>query len=126
VLAALQIVVIPSAIIEPAISRNIDKRWHDTFAFGLIHGSVSRRPSRSSGYRGKPWSPALAAFNLGVKVEQVAIVCLVMPALIGLDSLSEASRGSAKPVRTRSLVYALSGMIAVLGSYWTLERTILA
>ena len=50
-LAALQIVVIPSAIVEPAIaasivyvaienffSRNVDKRWRDTFAFGLIHG----------------------------------------------------------------------------------------
>src|SRR5947209_20061242 len=50
-LAALGIVVIPSTIVEPAIaasivyvslenffSRSVDKRWRDTFAFGLIHG----------------------------------------------------------------------------------------
>ena len=50
-LAALQIVVIPSTIVEPAIaasiffvavenffSRNVDGRWRVTFTFGLIHG----------------------------------------------------------------------------------------
>jgi hypothetical protein len=50
-LAALRIVVVPGEIVEPAIaasivcvclenffSRSIDKRWRDTFGFGLIHG----------------------------------------------------------------------------------------
>jgi hydrogenase/urease accessory protein HupE len=138
-LAALQIVVIPSAIIEPAIaasivyvavenffSRDIDNRWHDTFAFGLIHGFGFASALQEFGLPREALVPALAAFNLGVEIGQVAIVCLVMPALIGLDWLSAASRGSDRPVRTRSLVYALSGMIAVLGCYWILERTVLA
>ena len=47
---------------------------------------------------------------------------------MGLDWLimSAASRRSDTPVRTKSLVYALSGTIAILGCYWILERTILA
>jgi hydrogenase/urease accessory protein HupE len=138
-LAALQIVVIPSAIIEPAIaasivyvavenffSRNIDKRWHDTFAFGLIHGFGFASALQEFGLPREALLPALGAFNLGVEIGQVAIVCLVMPTLIGLDWLSVASRGLGTPVRTSSLVYALSGMIAIVGCYWILERTILA
>jgi hypothetical protein len=100
-------VVIPSAIVEPAIaasivyvavenffSRNIDKRWHDTFAFGLIHGFGFASALQEFGLSREALVPALGAFNLGVEVGQVAIVCLVMPALIGLDWLSAASRGS--------------------------------
>ena len=52
--------------------------------------------------------PALAAFNIGVEIGQVAIVSIVVPALILLDRLFAADR--TKPVRARpSLVYALLG-----------------
>jgi len=138
-LAALQIVVIPSAIVEPAIaasivyvavenffSRDVDKRWHDTFAFGLIHGFGFASALQEFGLPRGAVVPALAAFNLGVELGQVAIVCLVIPALIALDWLIAASRRSRTPVRTTALVYALSTVIAILGCYWILERTILA
>ena len=99
-LAALQIVVIPSAIVEPAIaasivyvaienffSRNVDKRWRDTFAFGLIHGFGFASALQEFGLPRGAVVPALGAFNIGVEVGQVAIVSLVIPLLIGLDWL---------------------------------------
>lgn len=137
-LAALQIVVIPSSIVEPAIaasivyvalenffSRNIDKRWRDTFAFGLIHGFGFASALQEFGLPRGAVVPALGAFNLGVELGQVAIVSLVIPALIGVDWLVAASRGGTRQ-RTAAVVYTLSGIVAALGCYWIVERTILA
>ena len=94
-LAALQIVVIPSAIVEPAIaasimfvavenffSRNVDGRWRVTFAFGLIHGFGFAGALQEFGLPANAVVPALAAFNIGVEIGQVAIVSIVVPALI--------------------------------------------
>lgn len=137
-LAALQIVVIPSSIVEPAIaasivyvavenffSRNVDRRWRDTFVFGLIHGFGFASALQEFGLPRGAVVPALAAFNLGVEVGQVAIVSIVIPVLAGLDRVLAADRGVA-PARTAALVYTLSGIIAVLGFYWVLDRTVLA
>jgi hydrogenase/urease accessory protein HupE len=137
-LAALQIVVIPSAIVEPAIaasivyvamenffSRDIDRRWRDTFAFGLIHGFGFASALQEFGLPPGAVVPALGAFNIGVEVGQVAIVSLVIPLLIGLDSLIATTR-DAPPKRTETLVYTLSGIIALLGCYWIFERTLMA
>ena len=135
-LAALQVVVIPSSIVEPAIagsivyvavenffSRDIDRRWRDTFCFGLIHGFGFASALQEFGLPRGAVVPALGAFNLGVELGQVAIVSLVIPALIGFDRLLAASRGVAVS-RTAGLVYSLSGVIAVLGCYWIFARTI--
>jgi hydrogenase/urease accessory protein HupE len=137
-LAALQIVVIPSAIVEPAIaasivyvaienffSRNVDKRWRDTFAFGLIHGFGFASALQAFGLPRGAVVPALGAFNIGVEVGQIAIVSLVIPCLIGLDRLIAAAR-DAPPARKAPLVYTLSAVIAILGCYWILARTVLA
>jgi hydrogenase/urease accessory protein HupE len=135
-LAALQIVVIPSSIVEPAIaasivyvaienffSRNVDGRWRDTFAFGLVHGFGFASALQEFGLPRGAVVPALAAFNIGVEVGQVAIVSLVVPLLIGVDWLIARMRGAPQD-RTAALVYALSGIIACLGCYWFLERTV--
>jgi hydrogenase/urease accessory protein HupE len=132
-LAALQIVVIPSAIVEPAIaasiifvavenffSRDVDGRWKVTFAFGLIHGFGFAGALQEMGLPANAVVPALAAFNVGVEIGQVAIVSIVVPALILLDRLFAADR--TKPVRAAALVYTLSAVITVLGSYWFLTR----
>lgn len=137
-LAVLQVVVIPSAIVEPAIaasivfvamenffSREVNRRWRDTFAFGLIHGFGFASALQQFGLPRGSVAPALGAFNLGVELGQIAIVSLVMPCLIGLERLLAAPR-YASPSRMAPVVYALSGAIAVLGCYWVLERTILA
>ena len=65
-------------------------------------------------------SIALASFNIGVEIGQIAIVSIIIPLLIGLDRLL-AGRGS-KPARAAAVVYALSALIAVLGSYWLITR----
>jgi len=132
-LAALNIVVIPSAIVEPAIaasivfvavenffSRNIDGRWKVTFAFGLIHGFGFAGALQEFGLPANAVVPALAAFNIGVEIGQVAIVSIVVPALIVVDRLIATDR--TKPVRATSLVYTLSTVITLLGGYWFLTR----
>lgn len=136
-LAALQIVVIPSAIVEPAIaasivfvaaenffSRDVDGRWRVTFAFGLIHGFGFAGALRELGLPAHAVVPALASFNIGVEIGQVAIVSIVVPALIVVDRLLSADRE--KATRGAQLVYTLSAIIAVLGAYWFLARVFLA
>jgi len=136
-LAALDIVRIPSSIIEPAIaasivyvaaenflSRDVDKRWHDTFCFGLIHGFGFASALQEFGLPRGALVPALASFNLGVEIGQIAVVSLVVPALLGMDRLLTPSRRA--PTRPAFAVYALSVVIIGLGGYWFLDRTVLS
>ena len=132
-LATLNVVVIPATIVEPAIAasivyvamenfftRNIDRRWRVTFAFGLVHGLGFAGALREIGLPTNAVAAALAAFNIGVEIGQVAIVAIVVPALIALDRLMAVDR--TKPARAATLVYALSALITALGSYWFLTR----
>jgi hydrogenase/urease accessory protein HupE len=134
-LATLNVVVIPSTIVEPAIAasivyvamenfftRNIDGRWRVTFAFGLIHGFGFAGALREIGLPTNAVATALAAFNIGVEIGQVVIVAIVVPALIALDRLMAVDK--TKPVRAATLVYALSALISVLGSYWFVTRVL--
>jgi hydrogenase/urease accessory protein HupE len=134
-LATLNVIVIPGAIVEPAIAasivyvaienfftRDIDHRWQVTFAFGFIHGFGFAGALREIGLPTNAVAAALAAFNIGVEIGQVAIVSIVVPALIALDWLMAIDR--VKPVRAANLVYALSALIAVLGGYWFLTRVL--
>jgi hydrogenase/urease accessory protein HupE len=136
-LAALQIVVIPSTLVEPAIaasivfvalenffSRDVGGRWRVTFAFGLIHGFGFAGALQEFGLPANAVVPALAAFNIGVEIGQVAIVSIVVPALMAVDQVLAADR--AVPVRAAPLVYALSTAITVLGGYWLLTRVFVA
>lgn len=136
-LAALDIVVVPSSIVEPAIaasivfvaaenffSRNADGRWKVTFAFGLIHGFGFASVLKEFGLPPNAVVPALASFNIGVEIGQLAIVSVVVPVLVYLDRVLSAER--AFPVRTAQVVYAVSGVITVLGGYWLLSRVPLA
>ena len=134
-LAALNVVVLPGTIVEPAIAasivyvamenfftRNIDSRWRITFAFGLVHGFGFAGALREIGLPTNAVATALAAFNIGVEIGQVVIVGIVVPALIALDRLMAVD--GTKPARAATLVYALSAVITVLGSYWFLTRVL--
>jgi hydrogenase/urease accessory protein HupE len=134
-LATLNVLAIPGTIVEPAIAasivyvamenfftRNIDGRWRITFAFGLVHGFGFAGALREIGLPTNAVATALAAFNIGVEIGQVAIVSIVFPALIVLDRLMAVDR--TKPTRAAPLVYALSVLITVLGSYWFLTRVL--
>ena len=138
-LAALEIVRIPSSIIEPAIavsivyvaaenflSRDIDKRWRDTFGFGLIHGFGFASALQEFGLPRSALVPALASFNLGVEIGQIAIVSLIVPALLGMDRMFANGRRAAPPIRPALAVYGISAAIIGLGSYWLVARTVLS
>jgi hydrogenase/urease accessory protein HupE len=139
-LAALDIVRIPSIIIEPAIaasivyvaaknflSRDIDKRWRDTFCFGLIHGFGFASALQEFGLPRSALVPALASFNLGVEIGQIVIVFLIVPGLLGMDCLLANSNGRAGlPTRSVLAVYGISAVIIGFGSYWFLARTVLS
>jgi hydrogenase/urease accessory protein HupE len=138
-LAALDLVRIPSAVIEPAIaasivyvaaenflSRDIEKRWRVTFCFGLIHGFGFAGALQEFGLPQGALVPALAAFNIGVEIGQIAIVSVVVPLLLALDHLLAPARpSSALPGRSAAAVYGASAVIVGLGGYWFLARTVL-
>jgi hydrogenase/urease accessory protein HupE len=137
-LAALDIVRIPSSIIEPAIaasiiyvaaenffSRDVQNRWRDTFGFGLVHGFGFASALQEFGIPRNALISALASFNIGVEIGQIAIVAAVVPMLMVFDSLAGSPvRGSRRRDRPAIAVYALSTVIVMLGSYWFLERTV--
>jgi hydrogenase/urease accessory protein HupE len=139
-LAALDIVRIPSAIVEPAIAasivyvavenfltRDVEKKWRIAFCFGLIHGFGFASALQEFGLPRTALVPALASFNIGVEIGQIAIVSLVIPVLLALDRLTVAGhRAGPMPVRSAPVVYAISAVIIGLGSYWFLARTVLS
>ena len=139
-LAALDIVHIPSSIIEPAIAASIvyvaaenflssdfEKRWRDTFGFGLIHGFGFASALQEFGLPRSALIPALASFNLGVEIGQIAIISLVVPALLGMDRLYANGHGAAAhSIRPAPAVYGISAAIIGLGSYWFVSRIVLS
>jgi hydrogenase/urease accessory protein HupE len=134
-LASLQIFVVPSSIVEPAIaasiifvavenffSRNVDRRWPVTFAFGLIHGFGFAGALQEIGLPANALVPALAAFNIGVEIGQIAIVALAFPLLLLSDRIGRSN--AAHKGRHPALVYSGSAIIVALGLYWLIERTV--
>lgn len=131
-LATLNVVNLPSRIVEPAIAASIifvgvenlmrrgaepKGRWALTFAFGLIHGFGFAGVLRELGVgaRGEGIGVPLFTFNLGVEVGQVVIAAIVLPLVWRL-------RKNEKFVRRG--VPALSAIVAAAGLYWFLERTV--
>lgn len=127
-LAALNIVTLPSTLVESLIaasivfvavenyfSRDVDNRWRNTFFFGFIHGFGFASALTEMGVPQGGVVTALAAFNIGVELGQIAIVFAVMPILFFIDKQTGGNR-------SEKLVYVVSALIAVAGVYWFLER----
>lgn len=127
-LAALNIFALPSAItefliaasivfvaVENYFSRDVENRWRNTFLFGFIHGFGFASALTEMGVPQGGVVPALAAFNIGVEAGQIAIVMAVMPILFFIDRQTGGKR-------SEKLVYAVSGLIALAGGYWMIER----
>src|SRR5262245_29413295 len=131
-LATLNIVNLPSRLVEAAIAASIvfvgvenlwrrgeepRGRWALTFAFGLIHGFGFASVLRDLGVGAGPQGIVmpLFTFNLGVELGQVAIAALVLPIVWQLRKTEGFVRFG---------VPALSGLVALAGTYWLLERTV--
>lgn len=136
-LAALEVVSLPDGLVEPLIAasvvavalenfldRRVERRWRVAFFLGFIHGFGFAGALRDFGLPQDALLVALAFFNIGVEIGQIAMVVFVVPLLLAVDRLT--AREPAVPARRPALVYAVSFPIAGLGSYWFIERTLLA
>ena len=136
-LAVLDIVRLPSSVVEPLIAativfvaaenffvHDIRKRWRATFVLGLVHGFGFAGALREYGLPTDAVAPALAAFNIGVEIGQVAIVGLIFPLLLWSDRIGAGV--AARRARHPAVVYACSAAILACGLYWLMERTVFA
>ena len=127
--ATLNLVQIPSRIVEPLIAVSIvyvgvenlfsrgepKGRWLLTFAFGLIHGfgfaSVLRE--LGVGANGGGIAVPLISFNLGVELGQIAVAVIALPLIWKLRT---------RPAFVHRWVPASSVMVALLGTFWFVQR----
>jgi hydrogenase/urease accessory protein HupE len=132
-LAGLNIVELPSSFVEPFIALTImyvalenlirgehprGRQWL-TFGFGLIHGfgfASVLRELEIGGDGGSIIVPLLS-FNLGIETGQIAVASVVLPIIWQLNR---------KPQVARVFLRGVSLLVAVMGFYWLLERTVLA
>lgn len=134
-LAALDIVMLPAAVIEPLIALSIvvvaadnllrgarpgegrDLRAVMAFAFGLIHGFGFAYVLREFGLPDGQLAVSLFGFNLGVEIGQLLIVLVVATVL---DQVRRRS-----PPLARQIATIGSLAVAAAGAYWFVDRVIL-
>lgn len=124
--AALGLVTIPAAIVEPAIAASIAyvgienflkpaprRRIAVTFLLGLIHGFGFAGMLAELGLPRDALAVALVCFNGGVELGQAAVVAVALPVLLLLRRW---------PWWEARAVPILSIGVAVAGVYWFVER----
>ena len=132
-LAAFNILAVPSRIVEPAVAASIayvgienilrpgNVRWRGpiAFSFGLVHGlgfaSILRTMGIGSGHTGI--AIPLISFNLGVELGQLSVALTVLPIIFILRE---------QPRFVRLGAPSISLIVASLGGWWFLQRTILS
>ena len=129
-LATLELIRLPSSVVEPLIAvsimyvgieniarRDLDKRWHLAFVFGLIHGCGFAAALRELGIgaNGTGVAAPLLSFNFGVELGQLALAALVLPVVWKLK------RRESYQLR---YVPACSLFVALAGAYWLAERAL--
>ncbi|MDD1609193.1 MAG: HupE/UreJ family protein [Methylococcaceae bacterium] len=132
-LAGLNIVNIPSSIVEPLITvtiiyvalenivrgDNSKRRQWLTFFFGLVHGlgfAAVLREMGISSYETGIMLP-LFSFNLGVEIGQITVAAIVLPIIWWLHN---------KPQIEPRLTPVCSVLASLMGGYWLIERTLLS
>jgi hypothetical protein len=125
-LAALEIVRLPSRLIESTIAASVilaalnnirpilsERGWIVAFCFGLVHGFGFANGLLDLGLIKSTLALALVGFNLGVEAGQLGIVAAFLPVAFAL-------RGSWV---YQKLTFRLgSAMIALLAATWMVER----
>jgi len=145
-LGALGLVNVPGSIVEPLIAASIVyvavenifstglSRWRPVviFGFGLLHGLGFASVLGDFGLPADQFIPALIGFNVGVEVGQLTVIALAAALLwlaIGaarvarLNGLEEEVREHDVMFRAVSITGSL--IIAIIGAYWVVERTLL-
>ncbi len=124
-LAALEIVMLPAKWIEAGIALSIayvalenfwlqrsEHRWILTFLFGLVHGFGFANVLRELGLPTEGLVVSLLSFNIGVELGQVAIVAVLFPAILWLNSQAF----------KKTVVWGVSAVILLFGVGWFIER----
>ena len=99
-------------------------RYRPVFAgiFGLVHGAGFANYLKSM-FVDKMAVPLLG-FNLGIEVGQVVLLITAAVAMTGIDGLLALARGAAaRPSALRLRVVAVSAAIAMVASYWAVDRS---
>jgi hypothetical protein len=125
-LAALGLVHVSPAIVEPAIAATIafvgvENFFHPparrrivvTFLLGLVHGFGFAGMLEELGLPRGALATALVSFNGGVELGQAAVVAVALPILMQLRRV---------PGWERRVVPALSVFVAAAGVFWFVER----
>ncbi|MEI6708591.1 MAG: HupE/UreJ family protein [Methylococcales bacterium] len=132
-LAAMNIIDIPSTIVEPLIAATIiyvgveniirgdhpkGRQWL-TFFFGLIHGFGFAAVLREMGISSLETGilVPLFSFNLGVELGQITVASIVLPIIWWLHK---------KPTIEPYLTPVCSVLASLAGAYWLIERTLLS
>jgi hypothetical protein len=124
-LATLDVVTIPSRVIESLIAlsiawvaienfmgRTLVHRRVVTLVFGLVHGFGFANVLRGMGLGGGQLAISLASFNVGVEIGQLLFVLALFPLLVGLSRY-----GWKEPAVSSASVAIMS-----LGFYWFFQR----
>ena len=125
-LAALQVVALPSRLVESAIAFSVvvaalnnvfpvitRRLWLVALGFGLIHGFGFASVLADLGLREGSLLVSLFAFNLGVEVGQLAIVAGLLPVIYALRRVS---------LYPRVVMQAGSLAICAVAATWLFER----
>jgi hydrogenase/urease accessory protein HupE len=134
-LSVLNLVVLPDGLVEIVIAasivyvalenffvRDTRDRWRLALVFGLAHGFGFAGALRALGLPAGAVAPALAGFNVGVELGQIAILALVLPLLTLVNRVLPGSAGG--QARSPALVYSCSAVVLFLGTYWLIERSV--
>ena len=129
-LAALRIWCPPSALVEPAIAlsiayvglENLFKRSHDrraavAFLFGLVHGFGFAGALTEVSFEGKGLVIALASFNAGVELGQLAALSVLFPVVRYVVL---------HPRFEKRAVPGVSAAVALSGLLWFASRVLAA
>src|SRR5450432_401435 len=122
------IIVAPGAVVEPIIALSIVfvavenmlltelKPWRVmvVFLFGLIHGMGFASALNEIGLPAGKFYTAIIAFNAGVELGQISVITAMFALII-------------IPLRNKTwyrvrVVYMLSAFIALVASWWTIQR----
>ena len=127
-LAALQILQLPSRLVESAIAFSVllaalnnirpvvsERRWLVAFVFGLIHGFGFASVLAELGLPQQTLVLSLVGFNLGVEVGQLAIVGVFLPLIFMLRHT---------PFFMRGIFKVGSMAIAAVALVWFVERVL--
>lgn len=124
-LASLEIVNLPSRIVESIIAFSIGlaafhnirpifkgRDWVIAFIFGLFHGFGFASVLGDLGLTSKFLTVSLLGFNVGVELGQLVIIALIFPILYLLKN---------RKIYNKILVYG-SALLIIVSLYWCIER----